>query len=53
MNVVTQNPSVGGMLTAHFREFDKLEDDDITSCLKQLSDLGLLDEGPERDSGDR
>lgn len=53
MNVVIQNPSVGGMLTAHFREFDKLEDDDITSCLKQLADLGLLDEDPERDSGDR
>ena len=53
MNVVAQNPSVGGMLTAHFREFDKLEDDDITSCLRQLADLGLLDESSERDSGDR
>ena len=53
MNIVAQNPSVGGMLTAHFREFDELEDDDITSCLRQLADLGLLAEGSERDSGDR
>jgi hypothetical protein len=53
MNVVAQNPSVGGMLTAHFREFDKLEDEDITSCLRQLADLGLLDESSERDGGDR
>jgi hypothetical protein len=53
MNVVAQNPSVGGMLTAHFREFDKLEDDDITSCLRQLADLGFLDDDSERDSGDR
>lgn len=53
MNVVAQNPSVGGMLTAHFREFDKLEDDDIISCLRQLAGLGLLDAGSERDSGDQ
>ena len=53
MNIVAQNPSVGGMLTTHFREFDKLEDDDITSCLRQLAHLGLLTEGSERDSGER
>lgn len=44
MNVVARNPSVGGMLTAHFREFDNLDDDDITSCLRQLADLGLVDD---------
>jgi hypothetical protein len=53
MNVVAQNPSVGGMFTAHFRELEKLEDDDITSCLRQLADLGFLDKGPEHDDGDR
>ena len=53
MNVIAQNPSVSGMLTAHFREFDKLEDDDITSCLRQLAELGLLDGGPEPGSGGR
>ena len=53
VNIVAQNPSVGGMLTAHFREFDKLEDEDITSCLRQLAALGLLDGDAERDSGDR
>lgn len=53
MNVVARNPAVGGMLTAHFREFDKLEDDDIRSCLRQLADLGFLDVSTERDSGDR
>jgi hypothetical protein len=52
MSVVTQNPSVGGM-TAHFREFDKLEDDDITSCQRQLADLGFLDVNAERDSHDK
>ena len=53
MNVVAQNPSVGGMLTAHFREFDKLDDDDVTSCLGQLAELGLLGDGSDCDSGDR
>ena len=43
MNVIAANPSVGGMLTAQFREFDTLEDGDITSCLRQLAELGLLD----------
>jgi hypothetical protein len=43
MNVIAANPSVGGMLTAQFREFDSLEDGDITSCLRQLAELGLLD----------
>jgi hypothetical protein len=41
------NPSVGGMLTAQFREFERLEDDDVTSCLKQLAELGLLDLGSD------
>ena len=53
MNVVAKNPSVSGMLTARFREFEKLEDEDIRSCLKQLADLGLLDASPKRSSDGR
>ena len=52
MNIVAQNPSVSGMLTAQFREFGNLEDDDITSCLRQLSDLGLVNKSSESNGGD-
>ena len=34
-------------LTAQFRDFERLEDTDVTSCLQQLAELGLLDDEPE------
>lgn len=34
-------------LTAQFRDFERLEDTDVTSCLQQLGELGLLDDESE------
>jgi len=35
---------VSPTLTAQHREFTSLTDTDVESCLKQLQELGLLDE---------
>ena len=44
LNVVfRQNPSIQGLLTAHYRDFSKLSDNDIQSLLIHLDELGVLD----------
>ena len=42
--VFTKIPEMrSALLTAQHREFETLTDDDVTSCLKQLAYLGVLD----------
>ncbi len=40
-------PQAAGMLTLQFRDLESLPDEDVTSCLRQLAELGVLDDLPE------
>ncbi len=40
--VLSRQPAVRSALTAQYREFTSLTDNDVESCLKQLQELGLL-----------
>ena len=42
--VFRAQPRTAGMLTLQFRDLESLPDDDVTSCLRQLAELGVLDE---------
>lgn len=42
--VLRDRPHLGGMLTVEHRELRELPDEDVTSCLRQLAELGVLDE---------
>lgn len=42
--VLSRQPEVRSALTAQYREFTSLTDDDVESCLKQFQELGLLKE---------
>ncbi len=37
-------PQAAGMLTLQFRDLESLPDEDVTSCLRQLAELGVLDD---------
>ena len=45
--VLSREPAMRSALTAQYREFTNLTDSDVESCLKQLEELGLLDELPK------
>ncbi len=40
-------PQAAGMLTLQFRDLESLPDEDVTSCLRQLAELGVLDDLPD------
>ena len=40
--IATKHTAGGGLLTAKFRDFDKLSDSDVASLLEELAALGLL-----------
>ncbi len=42
--VLTRQSAVRSVLTAQYREFTSLSDDDVESFLRQLQELGFLDE---------
>lgn len=41
-----QQPQAAGMLTLQFRDLKGLPDEDVTSCLRQLAELGVLADSP-------
>lgn len=45
--VFNARPQAAGMLTLQFRDLESLPDDDVTSCLRQLAELGVLDDLPD------
>ena len=42
--VLQRNPGFGQMLTVQFRDLESLPDEDVASCLRQLGELGVLDD---------
>jgi len=42
--VLSRQPAMRSALTAQYRQFTSLTETDVESCLKQLQELGLLDE---------
>ncbi len=40
-------PQAAGMLTLQFRDLESLPDEDVASCLRQLAELGVLDDLPD------
>jgi hypothetical protein len=52
-SVFARNPRMeSAFLTVQHREFKELSDADVESCLLQLKELGVLDEGDEGDGND-
>ena len=49
--IFASHPPATHMLTAQYRDFEGLEDEDISSCLIQLAALGFLD-GENKDPDD-
>ncbi len=47
--VFRAQPQAAGMLTLQFRDLESLPDEDVTSCLRQLAELGVLDDLPNED----
>ncbi len=46
-HVFRLQPRAAGMLTLQFRDLESLPDADVTSCLRQLAELGVLDDLPD------
>lgn len=42
--IFSARPQTAGMLTLQFRDLESLPDEDVTSCLRQLAELGVLDD---------
>lgn len=40
------NPEMGAVLTTQHRNFKEMTDEEVASALKELAELGLLEEGP-------
>lgn len=53
VDVFARRPEMLLALTAQYRELKNLTDADIESCLKQLSELGILDEPPGAEDQER
>ncbi len=44
--ILESNPEIGAVLTAQHREFETLTDEDVTSTLEDLAELGFLNDVP-------
>ena len=49
MEILSARPQLSEALTAHFREFQEIPDDEVESYLKQLAELGVIDEIVDED----
>lgn len=43
-SVLTSNPAIGAALTAQYRDFNDLPDEEVPGYLRQLFELGVLDD---------
>jgi hypothetical protein len=47
--IMSERPQVSAALTAQFRDFRELSDEDVLSYLRQLQELGVMDELVDED----
>ena len=48
-SLILQQPQYAGLVTAQYRDFKDLSDEDIETCLEDLAELGILDEMDKTD----
>jgi hypothetical protein len=49
-HIIEAHPQIKAVLTAQYRDFTELAEEDVDSCLDELAKLGVLDELPEKKS---